>query len=144
MRAVLLLVALLCAGAVQAEPLTIGVHLASVHLPAHGQNNVNPGLYVRTGEWVVGGYHNSFRETTVYAARTLTTIGPFDLVGGVAYGYQRHKVGNKTYGASPGALAPMAGLTYAPQVRVFGAQPRIWILPPTPKNSGVVHLSLEF
>lgn len=129
----------------EAAPITVGVHLASQHLPAKaGQNNVNPGLYVRTDAWMVGGYHNTYRETTVYAARTLTTWRGFEVVGGVAYGYQRHGVGGREYGASRGAFTPMAGLTYAPQVRVFGAQPRIWILPPTPKNSGVVHLSLEF
>jgi hypothetical protein len=145
MRAALLLAALLCAGAAQAEPLTIGVHLASQHLPAReGQNNVNPGLYVRADAWTVGGYHNTYRETTVYAARTLTTWRGVQLVGGIAYGYQLHTVAGREYGASRGAITPMAGITYAPPVRVFGAQPRIWLLPPTPKNSGVVHLSLEY
>lgn len=145
MKPALLLAALLAAGAAHAEPLTIGVHMGSVHLPAKdGQNNVNPGFYIRADAWTVGAYHNTYRETTVYAARTLTTWRGLEVVAGVAYGYQFHTVAGREYGASPGALAPMAGLTYAPPVRLFGAQPRIWVIPPTPKNSGVVHLSMEF
>lgn len=142
-RAALTLAALLCAGAAQA--VTIGVHVGSAHLPAKdGQNNVNPGLYIRAEAWTVGAYHNTYRETTVYAARTLMTWRGFEVVGGVAYGYQFHTVAGREYGASRGAFTPMAGLTYALPVRLLGAQPRLWLLPPTPKNSGVVHLSLEF
>lgn len=141
---VLLVFAAVLGTCAHAEPLTVGLHVGSVHFPAKGQNNVNPGLYVRTGDWTIGAYHNSYRETTAYAAHKLTTLGPFDVVGGIAYGYQRHSVGGREYGASPGALAPMVGLTYAPSIRILGAQPRFWMLPPTPKNSGVAHLSLEF
>jgi hypothetical protein len=145
MKGSLLLAVLLAAGAARAEPLTIGVHLVSQHLPAReGQNNVNPGLYVRADGWTVGGYHNTYSETTVYAAHTLTAWRGLEVVGGIAYGYQYHTVAGREYGASRGAFTPMAGLTYAPPLRVLGLQPRIWILPPTPKNSGVVHLSMEF
>lgn len=128
-----------------AEGLTIGVHVGSQHLPAKpGQNNVNPGLYVRADSWMVGAYHNTYRETTVYAARTVTEWRSIELVAGVAYGYQYHTVAGVAYGASRGAFTPMAGLTYAPDVKIMGARPRIWLLPPTPKNSGVLHLSLEY
>lgn len=119
--------------------------MGSVHLPSkEGQNNVNPGLYVRTGDYTLGAYHNTYSETTVYAARSFALGHGFELMGGLAYGYQLHSVGGREYGASRGAITPLAGLTYAPSLKVFGAQPRIWMLPPTPKNSGVLHLSFEF
>lgn len=67
----------------------IGVHLGSVHSSpdacraGSGRpcNDANPGAYLRSGPWVVGGYHNSVSRPTVYAGRSwpLASLGPLSL-----------------------------------------------------------------
>src|SRR5438045_253932 len=55
-----------------AEAVTVGLHLASVHLPKRDFNNTNPGLYVRTdGGWTAGAYRNSLNRTSAYAGYTM-------------------------------------------------------------------------
>jgi hypothetical protein len=114
-----------------------GLHVASQHLPDKGQNNFNPGAYVRFGDTSIGAYHNSYRDTTVYVSQSYAVGYGFELVGGVAYGYQRS-------GTSRGALTPMGGITYTSPVKIFGMTPKLFAIPPTPKNSAVVHLAMEF
>jgi hypothetical protein len=127
-----------------AHAATVGVHLVSYHAPARGQQNTNPGLYVRADDWQAGIYHNSYSETTVYGGRSFELGNGFEVLAGIGWGYQRHSVGGKTYGASPGALAPMVALTYTLPVKILGMQPKVFAIPPTPKNSAVLHLALEF
>jgi len=121
----------------RAEPLVIGVHAVSYHAPDRSQNNVNPGLYIRSDRWQVGMYHNSYRDTTTYVSHAWPLGNDFELVGGIAHGYQHS-------GTSRGALTPMGGITYTSPVKVFGVTPKFFAIPPTPKNSAVVHLALEF
>ena len=114
-----------------AQPVTIGVHIGSVHLPAREFNNVNPGLYVRQGAWQAGAYRNSYDHTTVYAVRAWPLTERAELAAGLATGYRE--------AWDHGPLAPMAAFSYR-----FDGGTRLSFLPPTPKTSGVVHLSKEF
>ena len=114
-----------------AEPLTVGVHIGSVHLPQRQFNNVNPGAYVRSGDWQAGVYLNSYRHTTVYGAYAWQLPYRVELLTGVATGYRD--------AWDHGPLAPMAAFSYR-----FDGGVRISFLPPTPKTSAVVHLSTEF
>lgn len=120
-----------------AEPVTVGVHLGSVHLPQRDFNNFNPGLYVRQDDWQAGAYLNSYRRTTAYAGRVwrLERVwGPlrkYEVFTGGATGYENvwpH-----------GLVAPMVVFSHR-----FETGMRLSLIPPTPKNSGVVHLSMEF
>lgn len=120
-----------CTAPAQAEPVTVGVHIGSVHLPARYFNNVNPGLYVRQGDWQAGVYRNSYRHTTAYVARAWPITERLELATGVATGYRD--------AWDHGPLAPMAAFSYR-----FDGGVRISFLPPTPKTSAVVHLSKEF
>jgi hypothetical protein len=120
----------------QAEPV-YGLHVASQHLPDKNQINFNPGAYVRFGDTSIGAYHNSYRDTTIYISHAYSIGYGFELVGGIAYGYQRS-------GTSRGALTPMGGITYTFPVKILGMQPKVFAIPPTPKNSAVLHLAMEF
>ena len=83
------LIALL-AGATSTFAGTVGLHLASVHIPARSAyNNVNPGVYYRSDAgWTTGAYRNSLSKTSVYAGYTLQ-YGRFGLTAGGATGYQQ-------------------------------------------------------
>lgn len=52
-----------------AEPVTLGVHLATYHVKS-GYNNVNPGVYVRWGYFTAGTYHNSVNRQSSYVGLT--------------------------------------------------------------------------
>jgi hypothetical protein len=138
--------------------IVFGVHLASIHIPAHeGQQNFNPGVYARMESGVtVGTYHNTLGKQTFYAGYTVER-GPFALTPGLASGYQRSQYpapcskaqtaagsthcwyttpGSKTY------LMPML----APSVRlpaVLGVTPRVSYIPGLGGSSNVFHLSIE-
>lgn len=70
-----------------AQPV-MGLHTASWHSNAAGQNNANGGLYVRGDDWTVGAYRNSLGRTSVYAARTWQA-GGWDIAVGAITGYRR-------------------------------------------------------
>lgn len=122
------LAALCCAlSTAQAQGPTIGLHLVSQHWPSKGQNNVNPGLYVRNAEgWVAGTYRNSERKQSWYVGRDFE-YGRFGLRLGLVTGYR---------------VAPVAPLAAA-TVRVSGGFVLAFV-PPVDKHSGVVHLVYEF
>jgi hypothetical protein len=68
---------------------TLGLHLASVHLPQRSFNNFNPGVYYRSDAgWTGGAYFNSLERVTAYAGYTWQR-GPLGLTAGVATGYDR-------------------------------------------------------
>ncbi len=90
--------------------LTLGVHLASLHVPAHDyQRNINPGLYLRVHEGArlggidlgalqgltLGAYRNTLGRTSAYLGHTLTLAGgpgsaaTVDVTLGAVSGYQR-------------------------------------------------------
>jgi hypothetical protein len=148
----------------------VGVHMASIHAPAHdGQNNTNPGLYFRSDSGVTAGfYRNTHRRTSVYLGRNFK-FGPLDVGVGVVSGYQKHctdymvKTGSyttvekvpggtitSTYpvfetrqtcsGFSRGYFTPMVAPSYRLPFSVLGASPRIFFMP---AKKSVLHLSIE-
>ncbi len=67
---------------------TVGLHLASAHVPQRHFNNTNPGLYWRSDEgWTAGGYRNSLSRTSAYAGYTWE-YHALGLTAGAVTGYQ--------------------------------------------------------
>lgn len=153
-----IVLSMLFGGKAQAQT-TMGLHLASVHIPARDyQHNVNPGLYVKADTtWLpvtVGAYRNTLGRNSVYLAGVLER-GPFALAVGAVTGYQRKteavacqspyaNVCTRSMGVSSGLLA----LMFAPSVRlptIGGATPRLSIIPSLGRGtSTVLHLSVEW
>jgi len=126
------LIALL-AGATSTFAGTVGLHVASVHIPARSMyNNANPGVYYRSDSgWTAGVYHNSLSRASVYAGYTLQ-YGRFGLTAGAATGYQQ-------------TVQPLL----VPSVSLFtyqGVTTRIAYVPRFEKRieSHVLHLMVEF
>ena len=112
---------------------TIGVHIGSHHMPAKDYNNFNPGMYYRTDAgWTFGGYRNSLRRNTFYAAYTWTFFGFLDVTTGGATGYFAE--------VQPMVVPSVALFTYQ------GITPRIAYIPQVEKKIGahVLHLMVEF
>lgn len=143
-----------------AMAVTVGLHIGSTHAPAQdGQNNTNPGIYLRADQAVVGAYKNSFSRTTYYAGYALPLGYGFEVMGGLATGYRRKCettstdtfTGHSTIthtetrcrGISSGPVAPLAGLTWAPETSWNGVRPRVWFIPGIKDHSSVLHLSVE-
>jgi hypothetical protein len=117
--------------------ITLGVHIASVHLPDHGQNNINPGIYAIHEGWTAGVYRNSYKRTSAYFGHVFNVWGPLDLTAGVVSGYKKDPVTGE--GWSSGNVAPML----VPSVRLGHA--RIFVIPQVQKKtSWVLHLAAEF
>jgi hypothetical protein len=157
----------LCALGARAQ--SVGLHLVSIHVPAHkDQHNFNPGVYARFDNGAtLGTYHNTLGKQTFYAGYTLER-GPFSLTLGAANGYQRHetvtlgemkpctleqivavggncKLQSRHADTSPGTKAYLT-LMLAPSVRfpdMFGVIPRISYIPGLAGSSNVFHLSIE-
>ena len=70
-----------------AQPV-MGLHTASWHSTAAGQDGANGGVYLRTGDWTAGTYRNSLGRPSVYLARTWGVRG-WDVAVGAITGYQR-------------------------------------------------------
>lgn len=129
----------LCSAAHAAGPTHLILHTVSAHTKP-GYNNVNPGVGLRWADAqgdgpVAGVYHNSERNTSVYAgyAWSWHVAGPVSAeltVGGVG-GYKR------------AAVAPMLlpSVTYAitPKVAV-----RLSGAPPIRDIPGFAHVSFEY
>lgn len=144
-----------------AKAVTLGVHLASVHMVKEGdQNNFNPGLYVKLDSGItLGAYHNTLRRTSVYLGWTgehELGYGSVGVVVGIVNGYKQ-KVwydscnidGRDAFcryysGDSKKDVVPMAVVSYKfPQIGESGISPRISYIPQAGKNGAVLHLSLE-
>lgn len=114
---------------------TIGLHVGSHHFGDDEMNNNNPGVYLAgtvsgvneyvDGRWVTGTYYNSIRNQTFYVGRVFEVTPWFDVLAGVATGYQ--------WAVVP-ALVP--SVHYGPV--------RLSFMPPIADNAAVVHLSLEY
>jgi hypothetical protein len=123
---------------------TIGLHLYSHHFPERDyQINANSGIYLRAENWQAGIYRNTIDRTTLYAAYS-KPAGPFDLMAGLATGYQIRYRNHEKSGFSRSYLAPMAGISYAPQIKLLGARPRVFFAPGFGGSSNVLHLSVEY
>ncbi|MCI4427663.1 MAG: hypothetical protein JHC40_00700 [Burkholderiales bacterium] len=111
---------------------TLGLHLVSVHMPAHDFNNFNPGIYYRNDDgWTAGGFYNSLRQTSFYAGYTWQYRALGLTVGG-ATGYQY-------------AVQPLL----VPSLRLFsneGFSARLAFIPRVEKRieSNVLHLTVEY
>jgi hypothetical protein len=86
--------------AVAQESTTLGIHAFSYHNSGN-YNDTTPGLYLKRNHFVVGAYHNSIRNTSVYAGYTWDWALPpnpvfqaISFTGGLATGY-RHKGYNR-------------------------------------------------
>jgi hypothetical protein len=151
----------------RAEPLVLGLHTASLHVPAKQYlRDLTPGIYARQGIWQGGVYRNSYGRTSVYGGAVLP-IGSVDLMLGLATGYDKRcseqtHVTTKTVvtpngtvtltsrsttldckGWSRHRVAPLAALSWAPPVEVLTARPRLSFMPRIGDTSSLVHLSLE-
>ena len=111
---------------------TVGLHLGSVHMPAHNFNNFNPGIYYRNDAgWTVGGYYNSLRQTSLY--------------GGYTFQYRALGL---TVGGATGYEAPVQPLL-VPSLRLLtheGFSARLAYIPRVEKRiaSNVLHLTVEY
>jgi len=111
---------------------SMGVHLASVHVPDNGRvNNTNPGAFVRFDNgFTAGGYHNSLRKTSVYAGYTAER-GVFGLTVGAVTGY--------------GNLKPLAALHIKSPVQFLGLTPQLTYIPGhLAKSADVWHFSTSW
>lgn len=125
-----------------AEPLTVGLHLHSVHVPAKEQdNNSNWGAYVRTDSGLtVGGYRNTLRRNSFYIGQSSQLIGPVDVTLGGITGY-KIKDGQ---GWSRSYIAPLVALSAASPAQVMGVTPRLTLVPGhLIKARTVLHISVE-
>lgn len=112
--------------------LTVGLHLASVHVPAADwQNNANVGIYAKTAGGITAGiYRNTQHRTSVYAGYTLEH-GPFALTLGAITGYSARPVMPML--APSVALPALAGIT-----------PRLTFIPKFGAvKAAALHLSIE-
>jgi hypothetical protein len=114
----------------KAEDFNIGVHVATYHKTRDaGFNEYNPGAYVRVGQFVAGGYRNSYSLESYYAGYAFSYKGIDLLVGGVS-GY-----------------SDPVRLMVIPSYRIPGTPFRISYLPPVPDakiDTQALHFSLEF
>lgn len=109
----------------------IGMHLGSIH-DRGDYNNVNPGLYVRSGAWTGGIYRNSLRKTSLYGGYTfdyetpsLPLVKTLSLTVGVVSGYPNTIKGTKlSLMLAPSAKIPLTQetslrLTVLPRFRAY-------------------------
>jgi hypothetical protein len=82
------------------ESTTLGIHTFSYHNSGN-YNDTTPGLYLERNRFVIGAYHNSIRNTSVYAGYTWDWALPpnpvfqaISFTGGLATGY-KHKGYNR-------------------------------------------------
>lgn len=105
---------------------TCGVHIGSHHFPDAGMNNVNPGAYYTTDASVtVGGYWNSHRKPSFYAAK-LVHVGRVDVALGGVTGYRE-------------AISPLV----VPSI-LFDSGLRLALVPKGHFNRAAVHVMWEF
>lgn len=106
---------------------TFGVHIGSHHFPDAGMNNFNPGAYYTTDASItVGGYLNSHRKPSFYAAKVVHA-GWVDVALGGVTGYP---------------AAPIMPLV-VPSIR-FGSGLRLALVPKGHFNRAAVHAMWEF
>ncbi|WP_395057403.1 hypothetical protein [Polaromonas sp.] len=137
-----LILVLVAMAASSAQATTFGLHLGSVHSPSESyQNNVNPGVYVRTDEGITAGmYHNTLGRVTVYAGATLE-YGPFGVMAGVATGYKPKVIDGRTYGQGHTLTPVLAFSLSLPAIATI--TPKLIFIPAFQKGPAVFHLAIE-
>lgn len=127
----------------KADPVyTLGMHIGSVHSTSRDVvsgkpwNNVNPGLYLRRDNVVIGGYINSINKGSFYVAYVYPVTDWFDVTIGLVSGYN-----GPGYSAKP--IMPMV----IPSVHFaigYGFDGRICIAPQVSKGGATaIHFALE-
>jgi hypothetical protein len=139
------------------ETLTLGLSLYTWHpdnyndIPELRLNNRTPGAYIRTDDFTVAVFRNSWGETSVLGAVNYQA-GPFDFMVGAATGYQKKTVSlpctramytthgmdvpdhMPAYGCTiwtgntNALLRPMVGVSYKVPFEVLGVAPRVSFL----------------
>lgn len=131
------------ANAQEAPTYTIGLHVGSVHSTSRDDvagkpwNNVNPGLYLRRDNVVIGGYYNSIRKGSLYVGYVYSVTDWLDVTVGIVSGYD-----------GPGYSAKRVMPMVVPSVH-FGIVPnvtgRIHLAPQVAKGGATaVHFSIEY
>lgn len=118
-----------------ADAVTVGVHVASVHIPARSyQNNFNPGLYVAAPSgWTAGVYYNTVHKVSVYAGYRVD-LRYVDVMVGAVTGYK------EAFGHS---VVPLVAVSRSFDIGTAW-RPRVTYIPKsTPKTTHLVHLSFE-
>lgn len=111
---------------------TLGLNLGSVHLNQGLQrerryNDVNPGVYVRKGDWQGGVYHNSYHKPSAYVMRLMELGNGFSAGLGGVTGYKY-------------PITPMPILAYK-----LGDNLRVSAFPSADSGVlGAIHFSTEF
>lgn len=157
-----LLLALFLHAASKAEPIVVGLHLYTYHVPqefeckACSVSNDTPGVYVVVQGFTAGVVRNSYRRWSVYAGK-VWAVDEFDFTLGVITGYKYHRVhGPETCpnripmedranahcsaktGTTNAVLRPLVAVSYALPLRQYiGVTPRVSML-----GKGL-HLSVE-
>jgi hypothetical protein len=125
------------------ETLILGVHLASIHIPAEPwQNNTNPGIYVRADGWTAGTYRNTLRRQSVYFGHQFE-LGAVSFGVGAISGYKKECTSGVCFGATKHKWSPMFAPSVAIPVQILGATPRLWYVPGFANSASVFHISLE-
>lgn len=122
---------------------TVGVHVGSLHsnnrdnVAGRNWNNVNPGLFVRRDNVVVGTYYNSIRKESFYVGYVYSVTDWLDVTIGAVSGY-----------AAPGYSAKPVMPLVVPSVHfdvMHNVAARIHLIPQVSKGgASAVHLSMEY
>jgi hypothetical protein len=97
-----------------------------------------------------GCYRNTYRRTTCYAGFVQPLGHGFDLMVGLASGYQRKCTewvldgvpGRSCQGFHRGAIGPAAAISYAAPVQILGARPRVFVMPS--RGTSAIAFGLEW
>ena len=125
-----------------AEETTLGFHTVSYHNSGN-YNDITPGIYLSKNDYVVGVYHNSIRNTSVYAGYIWNwpmpanpIVDAVSLTTGLVTGY-RHKGYNSD-------VAPLVVTSFRHHIDNRHAL-RLSVLPMHKSSSAtyVMHLSYE-
>ena len=117
--------------AAQADTLTVGVNVATLHYEP-GYETFTPGVYVEYASFTGGVYRNSEGGTSVHAGYMFRSVlgSPIDVIVGVVTGYDK------------GGVLPM--LLPSLRIPVGAGAVRFTLLLPYDKGSAGIHFSLEY
>jgi hypothetical protein len=108
--------------------LVLGLHLATYHFNREEKyQEINPGVSVACEEWQAGVYYNSYKDVSVYGTRVFRNVynTGIDVAVGAVLGYS----------------VPVLPLV-VPSYKIGDV--RISLIPPVNKQTGGIHMSVEF
>tara|TARA_R110000764_G_scaffold40882_3_gene91468 strand:+ start:3810 stop:4190 length:381 start_codon:yes stop_codon:yes gene_type:complete len=122
MKTMLIMLALF-AGPVAADT-NFGVIIGSSHYSGTEINNPNEsnlGVYVQRNNWQLGGYSNSYKETSLFVAREIPFTENLSASFGLVNGY------NKSYASANGIL-PVFFFNFKYKPFVFSINPEVVVV----------------